>query len=229
MVTGVTDGFAEGPRDRRRRLPRHGAVASASSSSRSASATRSFVDAPDGITFEVPAPTRITVRGIDKEKVGQVAADIRKIRKPEPYKGKGVRYARRGRAAQGREGREVDGDAARRPHELRSRRHRRVRARCIGTAERPRLAVFRSNRHIVAQVIDDDAGHTIAAASTVEASLRSERDGQRRRGARRSASSSPTRAKDKGVTTVVFDRGGSQYHGRVAALADAAREAGLEF
>jgi large subunit ribosomal protein L18 len=114
-----------------------------------------------------------------------------------------------------------------RTHELKDRRHRRVRKKVVGTAERPRLAVFRSNRHIVAQVIDDRAGHTLAAASTVEAVLRAEPSGN-------AAAASAVgklvaeRALAAGVTKVVFDRGGSRYHGRVAALATAAREAGLE-
>ena len=112
-------------------------------------------------------------------------------------------------------------------HELRQRRHRRVRRKVSGTAARPRLAVFRSNRHIVAQVIDDTAGRTLAAASTVEAGLRSQRTGNVAAAAvvgRLVAE----RAKAEGVTKVVFDRGASRYHGRVAALAEAAREAGLE-
>ncbi len=109
----------------------------------------------------------------------------------------------------------------------RKRRHRRVRKSVIGTAQRPRLAVFRSNRHIVAQVIDDAAGTTIASASTQE-------NGWDGRGntvdaATKVGSLVAERAKDAGVSTVVFDRGGNLYHGRVAALADAAREAGLEF
>jgi len=112
-------------------------------------------------------------------------------------------------------------------HELRKRRHRRVRSKVSGTPERPRLAVFRSNRHIVAQVIDDVAGHTIAAASTVEVDLRSQPTGNVA-AARAVGALVATRAQDKGVTAVVFDRGSSKYHGRVAALADAAREAGLE-
>ena len=111
---------------------------------------------------------------------------------------------------------------------LRDRRHARVRRKVVGTSERPRLAVFRSNRHIVAQVIDDSVGHTIAAASSVEAALRSGPTGNVV-----SATSVgrlvAERAREKGVVQVVFDRGGSRYHGRVAALADAAREAGLEF
>ncbi|MGH9305141.1 MAG: 50S ribosomal protein L18 [Acidimicrobiales bacterium] len=114
-----------------------------------------------------------------------------------------------------------------RTHELRQRRHRRVRKHVSGTSERPRLAVFRSNRHIAAQVIDDTTGRTLAAASTLEASLRATATGNS------DAAASvgrlvAERAAAKGVTRVVFDRGGSRYHGRVAALADAARAAGLE-
>ena len=111
---------------------------------------------------------------------------------------------------------------------LKSRRHARIRAKVSGTAERPRLAVFRSNRHIVAQVIDDSIGHTIAAASTVEASIRGGATGNVE-AAKTVGTLVAERAKDKGITTVVFDRGGSTYHGRVAALAEAARAAGLEF
>jgi large subunit ribosomal protein L18 len=97
-----------------------------------------------------------------------------------------------------------------------------------GTPERPRLAVFRSNRHIVAQVIDDVAGRTIAAASTIEAGLRTGSTGNVSAAAR-VGELVAARAKEKGVDKVVFDRGSSRYHGRVAALAEAARAAGLEF
>ena len=112
--------------------------------------------------------------------------------------------------------------------EARLRRHRRVRRRVRGTAERPRLAVHRSNRNIVAHVIDDTAGRTLAAAGTTEADLRGGAT------ANKDAASKvgrlvAERAKAAGVTRVVFDRGGFLYHGRVAALAEAAREAGLEF
>ena len=113
-------------------------------------------------------------------------------------------------------------------HRLRTRRHDRVRAKVHGTASRPRLAVYRSNKHIVAQVIDDDLGRTIAAASTVEADLRKGATGNVA-AATEIGKLVATRAKAKGVSTVVFDRGSSKYHGRVAALAEAAREAGLEF
>jgi large subunit ribosomal protein L18 len=112
--------------------------------------------------------------------------------------------------------------------ELRLRRHKRVRRRLAGTATRPRLAVFRSNKHIVAQVIDDDAGRTLVAASTVEPGLRSSSGGTVE-AARAVGTLIAERATAAGVTTVVFDRGGFAYHGRVAALADAARARGLEF
>ncbi len=117
---------------------------------------------------------------------------------------------------------------AARVHELRTRRHRRVRVKVTGTPERPRLAVFRSNRHIVAQVIDDVAGHTLVAASTVEPALRGGPTGNADAAAQVGRLIAE-RAREKGIAKVVFDRGASRYHGRVAALADAAREAGLEF
>lgn len=113
-------------------------------------------------------------------------------------------------------------------HQSRGRRHRRVRKKIQGTAERPRLAVYRSNRHIIAQVIDDAAGNTIASASTTEADLRTGPTGNVA-GAAAVGKLIAERAKEKDITTVVFDRGGFRYHGRIAALADSAREAGLEF
>ena len=115
---------------------------------------------------------------------------------------------------------------------LRIRRHARVRAKVAGTAERPRLAVCRSNRHISAQVIDDMAGRTLAAASSVEPELRAKlgaAGGGNVTGAEAVGRLVATRAKAAGITRVVFDRGGFAYHGRVAALADAARDEGLEF
>ncbi len=114
-----------------------------------------------------------------------------------------------------------------RTHELAARRHRRVRKNVIGTPERPRLTVFRSNKHIVAQVIDDRAGHTLVAASTLEEGLRGGATGTIA-AATEIGKLVASRALSKGVTKVVFDRGSSRYHGRVAALAEAAREAGLE-
>lgn len=117
--------------------------------------------------------------------------------------------------------------SAKQKREARVRRHSRVRKKVRGTAERPRLAVFRSNKHISAQVIDDVSGRTIAAASTVEPDLRSGGTGNRD-AAGRVGQLVAERAKSAGVERVVFDRGGFLYHGRVAAVAEAAREAGLE-
>ena len=111
--------------------------------------------------------------------------------------------------------------------EARIRRHRRVRKKVQGTPERPRLAVFRSNKHITAQVIDDRTGRTLAAASTTEAELRAGATSNKA-AATQVGRLVAERAKAAGVTKVVFDRGGNLYHGRVAAVADAAREAGLE-
>jgi large subunit ribosomal protein L18 len=114
--------------------------------------------------------------------------------------------------------------------QARSRRHHRVRKKVTGTAERPRLAVFRSNKHITAQVIDDLSGRTLAAASTTEKDLRSADTGTGNKDAATAVGRLVAeRAKAAGVERVVFDRGGFLYHGRVAALAAAAREAGLEF
>ena len=111
----------------------------------------------------------------------------------------------------------------------RVRRHHRVRKKVTGTAERPRLAVFRSNKHITAQVIDDRSGKTLASASTVEKDLRSASSGTGNKQAATTVGRLVAeRAKAAGVSRVVFDRGGFLYHGRVAAVADAAREAGLE-
>ncbi|ADL49017.1 50S ribosomal protein L18 [Micromonospora aurantiaca] len=110
----------------------------------------------------------------------------------------------------------------------RARRHFRVRKNVSGTAERPRLVVTRSLRHVVAQVVDDTKGHTLASASTMDASLRGA-EGDKSALAGKVGALLAERAKAAGVSKVVFDRGGNRYAGRVAALADAAREAGLEF
>ena len=110
--------------------------------------------------------------------------------------------------------------------QARLRRHRRVRVKVSGTATRPRLAVYRSNRGIAAQVIDDASGRTLAAASTQDKSLTKTKRAEAPAAVGKLVAE---RAKDAGVATVVFDRGGYLYHGRVKALADAARENGLEF
>jgi large subunit ribosomal protein L18 len=114
--------------------------------------------------------------------------------------------------------------------ELRLRRHLRVRKKVRGTSQRPRLAVFRSEHHIYAQLIDDTAGQTLAAASSLEGAVKgSVKYGGNVEAAKAVGKLLGERAREKGVLGVVFDRGGFAYHGRVAALADAAREAGLEF
>ena len=112
--------------------------------------------------------------------------------------------------------------------EARATRHFRLRKKVVGTAARPRLVVNRSARHIAVQVVDDSIGQTLVSASTLEAGLRAA-DGDKSAKARKVGELVAARAKEKGITTVVFDRGGDSYHGRIAALADAAREAGLEF
>jgi large subunit ribosomal protein L18 len=108
----------------------------------------------------------------------------------------------------------------------RKRRHVRVRKKVTGTAVRPRLAVKRSARHIFAQLIDDGAGHTLASASTLDASIR-DATGDKKARAHQVGQLLASRAKEAGISTAVFDRGGYAYHGRVAALADGAREGGL--
>ena len=113
-------------------------------------------------------------------------------------------------------------------HAGRLRRHNRIRKKVRGEATRPRLAVYRSNKHIVAQVIDDRAGTTVASASTHEADLRSGATGNKDAAAK-VGKLVAERAKAAGISKVVFDRGGYLYHGRIAAVADAAREAGLEY
>jgi large subunit ribosomal protein L18 len=110
--------------------------------------------------------------------------------------------------------------------QARQRRHRRVRGRVSGTAERPRLSVSRSNKRIYAQLVDDERGHTIAAAGSHESSLRGLAKGE---AAGRVGTLLAERAVQAGVGRVVFDRGGYKYHGRVKALADGAREGGLDF
>jgi large subunit ribosomal protein L18 len=109
----------------------------------------------------------------------------------------------------------------------RARRHLRVRKKVTGSAIRPRLVVNRSARHMFAQIVDDTAGRTLAAASTLDADVR-EVDGDKTAKARRVGELLAQRAKDAGIAAVVFDRGGYRYHGRVAALADGAREGGLK-
>ena len=112
----------------------------------------------------------------------------------------------------------------------REKRHYRLRNKISGTAQKPRLAVFRSNQHIYAQIIDDSIGNTIVSSSTMEASIKSQLEKTSDVNAAKVVGEAVAKkALEKGITTVVFDRGGYVYHGKVKALADAAREAGLQF
>ena len=116
------------------------------------------------------------------------------------------------------------------PYHARLRRHLRVRKNVAGTAERPRLAVYRSLSHIYAQLIDDDAGHTLAAASDLDATVRGQTGGKAKTEvAKLVGQLVAKRAQEHGISQVVFDRGGYRFHGRVKALASAVREAGLKF
>ncbi|MDN5915739.1 MAG: 50S ribosomal protein L18 [Pseudonocardia sp.] len=117
---------------------------------------------------------------------------------------------------------------SRKRRDSRTRRHVRLRKKISGTPDRPRLSVNRSSRHITVQLIDDLAGHTLAQASSLDVDVRAV-DGDKKAKASKVGELIASRAKAAGVSTVVFDRGGLAYHGRVAALADAAREGGLEF
>jgi len=119
-------------------------------------------------------------------------------------------------------------DASTRRRIARDRRHFRLRKKISGTAERPRLSVKRSSRHIYVQLIDDLSGHTLAAASTMEADVRAV-EGDKKAKSAKVGELLAARAKNAGISSALFDRGGNAYHGRIAALADAAREAGLEF
>ena len=113
---------------------------------------------------------------------------------------------------------------------VRVKKHMRIRNRFSGTAERPRLAVFRSNNHMYAQIIDDTVGNTLVAASTLDKDVKAELEKTNNvEAAAYLGKVIAKKALDKGITTVVFDRGGFIYQGKIAALADAAREAGLEF
>ena len=162
---------------------------------------------PDGIETSVDG-NKIIVSGISKEKVGQYAAEIREKRAPEPYKGKGIKY--------------VD--------ETIRRKVGKAGNRLAGTTERPRLAVFRSNNHMYAQIIDDSVGKTLVAASTTEKAIKDELEKTNDVDAAAYVGKViAERALEKGIKTVIYDRGGFVYHGKVQALADAAREAGLEF
>ncbi len=165
--------------------------------------------------------------------MGQTAAKIRGFRPPEPYGGKGVRYQgekvreKAGKAAKAAEG----SDAMAMQIVGRERRKLRIRQKINGTAERPRLSVFRSAKHIYAQVVDDVSGQDASRTPRRCRATCAARSPRRRRSTRprRSAQAIAKVLLAKGIDKVVFDRNGYLYHGRVRALADAAREAGLKF
>ncbi len=113
-------------------------------------------------------------------------------------------------------------------NEVRLERHARVRKRLSGSSERPRMVIFRSLNHVYAQVVDDSQGHTLAAASSLDASLKGQKLSLKQK-AEKVGELIAARSQEKGIKAVVFDRGGYKYHGRVAALAEAARSKGLEF
>lgn len=122
--------------------------------------------------------------------------------------------------------------AIKKKRERRERAHLRIRTRVRGTSERPRLSVYKSLKYIYAQLIDDDRGHTIAAASSADPEVRQQLDGKaasNKQAAKLVGETIAARAKEKGIEKVVFDRGGYVYHGNVKALADSAREKGLQF
>ena len=189
-------------------------------------------EAPKGIKISVENNTTVKIEGADKEKVGQVAAELRAVRPPEPYKGKGVRY--QGEQIRRKAGKTGAKYAMRTIHapkgrsQLRYRRHLRVRQKVAGTGERPRLVVFRSLKHIYAQLVNDDLGVTLLAVGDSGKEIKVEGGGKVARG-KAVGKLLAEKAKAAGVTRVVFDRAGYRYHGRVQAVADGAREGGLEF
>ena len=184
---------------------------------------------PEGIETVLDGQNIIIVKGINKEKVGQYAAEIRAKREPEPYKGKGIKYA--DEVIRRKVGKGVNVMVSKKSRTLvRKNKHRRLRNRFSGTPQRPRLAVFRSNNHMYAQIIDDTVGKTLVSASTLDKDVKAECEKTNNLDAATVVGKVVAkRALEKGITTVVYDRGGYIYEGKVKALAEAAREAGLEF
>ena len=227
MVVGVTEGFEK-------KLEVNGVGYRAAKSGKKLTLNLGYshpvemID-PEGIETVVDGQNLITVKGIDKEKVGQFAAEIRDKRRPEPYKGKGIKYADETiRRKVGKTGMKMVSKESRQL--VRAKKHMKIRNRFSGTAERPRLAVFRSNNHMYAQIIDDTVGNTLVSASTLEKEIKAELEKTNNVDAAAYLGTViAKRAIEKGIKEVVFDRGGFIYQGKVAALADAAREAGLEF
>ena len=172
---------------------------------------------PAGITAECPSQTEIVLKGADKQVIGQVAADLRAYRRPEPYKGKGVRYADE----------VVRTKEAKKSARIRRATRARRKLQELGAT---RLVVHRTPRHIYAQVIAPNGSEVLVAASTLEKAIAEQLKYSGNKDAAAAVGKAlAERALEKGIAKVSFDRSGFQYHGRVQALADAAREAGLQF
>ena len=191
---------------------------------------------PEGVETVVEGQNKIIVKGLSKEKVGQFAAEIRDKRRPEPYKGKGIKYADEViRRKVGKTGKKISKESVKMVSkksrsEVRVNKHRKLRNRLSGTAECPRLAVFRSNNHMYAQIIDDTVGNTLVSASTLQKDVKANLEKTNNVDAAAYLGKViAEKALEKGIKDVVFDRGGFIYQGKVQALADAAREAGLNF
>ena len=187
---------------------------------------------PEGVDLKIDKQTQLELSGYDRQLVGQVAANIRGAAQARSVQEQGHPLQGRSVAQEGRQDRRGAKCKmiTQRSTRTRSARriHKRIRRKVQGTEERPRLAVFRSVAHIYVQVIDDRKGRRWWRRPRSRRRPKAKRRQCRRR-PRRSAKLIAERAKEKGIKQVVFDRGGYQYHGRVKALADAAREAGLEF
>ncbi len=190
---------------------------------------------PEGL--ESYGRNKIIIKGIDKEKVGQYAAEIRDIRRPEPYKGKGIKYADEViRRKVGKTGEKIIKGVDKRwlvkNQELKLVKINITDCVIILLEQQsvPRLAVFRSNNHMYAQIIDDTVGNTLVSASTLDKDVKAAcGETNNVDAAARLVLQLQRKRLDKGISTVVFDRGGFIYSGKVKALADAATEAGLEF
>ena len=225
MVVGVTEGYTK-------TLEVNGVGYRASKAGKKLTLNLGYshpveMEDPEGLESEVQ-DNKIIIKGIDKEKVGQYAAEIRDKRRPEPYKGKGIKYADEVIRRKVGSGQVMVSKKSR--TEVRVKKHNRMRNHLAGTAQRPRLAVFRSNNHMYAQIIDDTVGNTLVSASTLDKDIKAELEKTNNvDAAAKLGTVIAKKALDKGISTVVFDRGGFIYAGKVKALAEAAREAGLDF
>jgi len=231
MVVGVSKGF-----EKKLSLVGVGYKAQASGSKLNLSVGFSHpvdIEMPAGITVATPSPTEVVIKGADRQRVGQIAAEIRAVRPPEPYKGKGIRYAdEKITIKEQRDQEEIRSCTMLNKKEQRLRRARQTRIR-IAQQGVARLTVNRTNLHIYASVISGDGSRVLASASTLEAEVRQSLGGAGKGGNAAAAQLIGKRiaekAKAAGIEKVAFDRSGFAYHGRVKALAEAAREAGLQF